>query len=203
MSAADAAGGGSAGGRDARLQRIIGAVCAAAVADSGAAGVLVLEAATPEGALLCRWLDAGPGTVRVWRGDARSGNVQGDAAARDALVAHPANKTALLLGGRLPAVDLLPLGDLWASEAAELAGAWSAPAAVTDLAAAAGGVAALDAALRRLVDERRAVDDALGSLGDDVAARLLQMYERGRWFRLRSRLTPKLSARTLGIDLFD
>jgi hypothetical protein len=122
---------------------------------------------------------------------------------RGALVAHPANKTALLLGGRLPWADLFPLGDLWASQVESIARRWSGPADVEAVARDAGGIDALDAALIRLVDAREDLEHALSDLPPAVAQQLIMLYERGRFFRLRPRLVPKLAARTIGVDLFD
>jgi hypothetical protein len=183
-----------------RVARVIGAVCEAAVAEAGVAGIVVLDDWTPEGELAYEWLVAALGEARVWRAAAVPANVE---QGQDALIAHPASRTALLLGGRLPAADLLPLGDVWASQVEMLAGSWSGPAELEALARDAGGIGAVDAALHRLVDERRAAAEAVEGLGADTAARLLEHYERGRYFRLRPRVTPKLSARTLGVDLFD
>jgi hypothetical protein len=186
-----------------RVARVVTGVVSAAVVESSATGVTVLDDWTPEGELLYEWLVRELGEGRVWRAASLASNVHGAAShagvhagmqriADNALTAHPVNKTALLLGGRVPHADLLPLGDLWASQVERLTGRWSAPPEVEIAAAAAGGVEKLDAALRRMVDER-----------GDLADQLLEMYERGRFFRLRPRLVPKLTTRTLGIDLFD
>jgi hypothetical protein len=200
----------------ARVERVVRGVCAAAMTDASAAGIVVLEDWTPEGELLYEWLVRELGERRVWRAASLASNLQAggsvDAglaaawrAARDddALVAHPANRTALLLGGRLPWADLLPFGDVPASHVEALAGRWSASADVEALAAAAGGITVLDAALERLVDRREPSDAALAGLDGTVAQQVLRLYERGRPFRLRARLVPKLGARTIGIDLFD
>lgn len=119
-----------------------------------------------------------------------------------ALVASPVNKTALLLGGEPPPEPLLPLGDLYAGQVRALAGGWSGPAAVRELADRAGGIDMLDAALVRLVDERRSPADALAELPDGVADAVLRAFEAGRFGRRRLGLVPKLGARTPGIDLF-
>jgi hypothetical protein len=204
--------------RGERTARVIRDVIAAAVHDAGARGVVVLEDWTPEGELVYEWLVAELGEARVWRAASLASNVQhrgADAAdvqrlaawrmAREqaALIAHPANKTVLLLGGRVPWADVFPLGDLWASQVEALTRRWSAPEAVETLAAAGGGLAALDAALARMIDGREHASDALASLSAPAAQQLVTLYERGRFFRLRARLVPKLGARTLGIDLFD
>jgi hypothetical protein len=199
-----------------RVERVIRGVCAAAVHASDAGGVVVLDDWTPEGELVYEWLVRELGEARVWRAASLSSNVQGLTAAEaqeigawraarvdGALIAHPANRTALLLGGRLPVADLLPLGDVWASEVEVLTGRWSGAAAVETLAAAAGGVAALDATLRRLLEQGTDERTATAALPPDVAEELLRFYERGRWSRLRPRTVPKLGTRTIGIDLFD
>jgi hypothetical protein len=191
----------------ARVARVVTGVVSAAVIESAAAGVTVLDDWTPEGELLYEWLVRELGEGRVWRGASLASNVHGSVhtgrwrSADSALTAHPVNKTALLLGGRVPHADLLPLGDLWASQVERLTGRWSAPPEVEAAAAAVGGVEELDAALRRMMDERAQIAD-LG-LGEAAAEQLAELYERGRFFRLRPRLVPKLTARTLGIDLFD
>ena len=201
-----------------RLASIVRAVVAMAVREAGARSVVVLDDWTPEGELVYEWLIAELGEERIWRAASLASNVQhGGADAADAqrlaawrmareqaaLIAHPANKTVLLLGGRLPWADLYPLGDLWASQMESLARRWSGPAEVEAVADAAGGLAALDAALARMIDARVHTADALASLPAAAAQQLVTLYERGRYFRLRARLVPKLGARTLGIDLFD
>jgi hypothetical protein len=118
----------------------------------------------------------------------------------DTLLAAPHNKTALLLGGPLPAEPLLPLGDLYASEVAALCGGWSAPREVASLAEAVGGIEVLDAALQRRIDGR---DPAgLAPLGN-FAARVERELERGRASRLAPRVVPKIGIRTIGVDLFE
>jgi hypothetical protein len=184
-------------GGAARIEQVVRGVAAAALAESGAAGVVVLADWTPEGELLYEWLVQELGETRIWRGASVTDNVDVSAA----LTAHPVNRTALLLGGRVPQADLLLLGDVWASQVELITGRWTAPPAVEALAAASGGVAVLDAALRRLVEERCGLDEC--GLAESAAAELWRMYEAGRYYRLRPRVVPKLTARTLGIDLFD
>jgi hypothetical protein len=206
-----------------RLQRVVHGVCSAALAEAGASGLVLLEPDSPEGTLLAGWLAGGtgdaagtgaaddaavagadaPAGLKVWRERDAGGNVLEQRRAAGALVAHPANRTVLLLSARLPLADLLPLGDVWASQVALLAGAWSAPAELRRLADEAGGCAALDEALHRLVDRRYPPQDAVQGLPPAAAAEVLRRFDAGRYARLRPRLVPKLADRTLGIDLFD
>lgn len=119
----------------------------------------------------------------------------------DALAAHPANKTALLLGGDPPPEPLLPLGDLWATDVLALHGGWSASAGVEVLAEEAGGIEVLDGALRRLVDGRDAA--ALDALPPRIAARVREMLDAGSAGRRYPRVVPKLGGRTLFADLYE
>lgn len=204
--------------RAATIQSVVCDVLSEAVRSAGAAGVVVLDDWTEEGELTYEWLVGALGETRIWRGATVASNVQGTglgrvdaqmlgawhlATERSALIAHPASKTALLLGGALPRADVFPLGDLYASQVAELAGGAALSDEVASLAGRAGGIALLDAALGRLVDGRMPAAEALAPLDHDVGHELLRLYERGRYSRLRPRLVPKLGARTLGTDLFD
>jgi hypothetical protein len=186
-----------------RVGRVVAAVCSAAVAESGASGIVLLEPDSAEAVLIRGWFTQWDAGLRVWRADTDAGNVvqSGDPAL--GLTAHPANKTALLLAGRLPRADLFPVGDLWASQVAELADGWTLPPDLRRLAESAGGVGALDRALIRLVEERNEAAAAVSDIPAAVAAELLRRYEAGRYWRQRPRVTPKLTGRTLGIDLFD
>ncbi|MGE5863511.1 MAG: hypothetical protein ACM32J_00290 [Rhizobacter sp.] len=175
-----------------RLGRVIGGVLRQAVVDAAAPGVVILEDWSPEGELAYEWAVQALGEQRVWRA----------AAGGRGLTAHPASKTVLLLPPEVTA-PLLPLGDLYASQVEALAGSWSAPAAVQALAARAGGIAALDAALQRWLEERRAPAEAFTPLGPELAAELLERLERSRAARWRPGLVPKLGSRTLGVDLYE
>jgi hypothetical protein len=209
-------------GRGGRVAEIVGAVARQALADRGAARIALLDDGGPEAELAARLLAAALGVERVVRVTAEAGEVESvlhlaqhadagrvrDEARRlrarlvdDAVAAHPANKTALLLGGELPPEPLLPLGDLWASEVAELAGGWSAPPEVQRIAALAGGIEALDAALRRWADGRDAA--ALASLPAEAAEAVARALAPGRPSRLHPRIVPKIGTRTLGVDLFE
>jgi hypothetical protein len=204
--------------RTAAIRSVVCDVLIEAVRSAGADGIVVLDDWTDDGELTYEWLTGAMGESRIWRGAALASNVHGTelersdaqmlgawrlARERSVLLAHPASKTALLLGGALPRADVFPLGDLYASQVAELADGVSIPDEVAALARRAGGIERLDAALGRLVDARMPPAAALDVLERDVANELLQLYARGRYSRMRPRLVPKLSARTLGTDLFD
>lgn len=211
---------------DARLRRVgevVGAVARQALADRGVGRIALLDDGGPEARLAARLLEDALGADAVVRVDIADGALEpllqrvapesgaarvGDELRRllarlvpGALPAHPANKTALLLGGALPPEPLLPLGDLWASEVAALCGGWSAPNEVAALAEAAGGIEALDGALRGWIDRRD--PQALDALPDDVAARVRLVFAAGRAGRIAPRVVPKLGTRTLHVDLFE
>jgi len=186
----------------ARMERVIGDVVRHALEQTAASGIVVLDDDTAEGGLLCSWLKRMSAGPRIWRGGAVASNVHGTEAPADALLAHPVNRTSLLLGGRPPHADLLPFGDVPATVMQQLAGGWSGPADVEALASRIG-VELMDAALTRLVDDRETASDAISGLDAAAGAELLRLYERGRFFRRHPRLVPKLGARTLGIDLMD
>jgi hypothetical protein len=208
-------------GRERRVGEIVGAVARQALADRGATCIALLDDGGPEAGLAARLLTAALGEGRVIRVAGENGELESvlhpaprDPAglaeelrrlrARltpDALTANPANKTALLLGGELPPEPLLPLGDLWASEVAELAGSWSAPQEVRRMAELAGGIEALDAALRGWADGRDA--DALRALPAEAAGAVAKALAAGRAARLHPRIVPKVGTRSLGADLFE
>lgn len=209
-------------GRERRIGEIVGAVARQALADRGAARIALLDGGGPEAELAARLLAAAVGAERVVRVTAGDAEVEsllhlapagGAECAReevarvrtrlmaDAIPAHPANKTALLLGGELPPEPLLPLADLWATEVAELAGGWSGPVEVHRIAALAGGIEALDAALRAWAEGRDPA--ALGRLPAEAAQAVARALARGRASRLHPRIVPKISTRTLTIDLFE
>lgn len=182
----------STGDRTARLGRIVGGVIRQAVSDAAAAGVRLLEPDTPDGILAAGWLRDALGEGRVFSG----------AVEARVLRAHPASKTVLLLGEH-PDAELFPLGDLWASEVATLAGDWSAPEPVRSLVDSTGDVAILDGALRRWTEGREPLDRALAELEPAAADRVAQALQQQRWRRWRVGLVPKLTGRTLGLDLWE
>lgn len=214
----------------ARVAAVVGGVVRQAVEDAGASGVVLLDDGSAEARLAAEWCRAALGPERLFPVpppstgvvEALLAAVRGvvgvapEAAAaevhrlvgrlvaleRRALLAHPANKTALLLGAAVPPEPLLPLGDLYASEVERLTGSWSAPPEVAALADLAGGIARLDAALLEHVDRRSPVGSALAALPERARAAVRDALEAGRFARRRIGLVPKLTTRTLGVDYF-
>lgn len=208
--------------REARIAAIIGAVARQALHDRGAHRLALLDDGGPEAHFAARVLADALGAeavVRVTATDAEvesvlhlATGVSGEALRHEvrglkarlvpgALAAHPGNKTALLLSAKLPPEPLLPLGDLWASEVAELAGGWSAPGPVQRIAEDAGGIDMLDDALRACVDRRD--PRGLDALPEDVADVVRRATAAGRAARMHPTIVPKMGARTLGVDLFE
>jgi hypothetical protein len=208
--------------REARIAAIIGAVARQALHDRGAHRIALLDDGGPEADFAARVLADTLGAEAVVRVTATNAEVEsvlhlapevsGEALrhelrrlrarlVHDALAAHPGNKTALLLNANLPPEPLLPLGDLWASEAAELAGGWSAPGPVQRIADDAGGIGALDEALRAYVDRRD--PRGLDRLPVGAAEAVRRALAAGRAARMHPAVVPKIGARTLGVDLFE
>ncbi len=208
--------------RAARTGEAVGAVARQTLIDRGAERVALLDDGSPEASLAAQFLAAALGNDGVVRVSVQGAEVEPllhllppgvsrerlheearrlKARLDGALTAHPANKTELLLGTALPPEPLLPLGDLYASEVAGLCGGWSASAEVRALAEAAGGVEALDCALRRWLDGR---DPAgLDALPAEAAEQVKRRFRAGRAARLAPRIVPKLGTRTLGVDLLE
>lgn len=205
--------------RPERVREVIVAVVRQALLDRGASRVAILDDGAPEAKLLGDWLGGSLGDAAVVMVDRPPPEVEpllrsSGAGARmrrealrmaarlmdDVVVASPENRTALLLGGALPPEPLLPLGDLFASQVMELCGGWSAPPEVAAIAERAGGIDALDAALGALLDGRDPA--ALDALPEAVRDEVREALARGRAARRSPYVVPKLSYRTLGIDLF-
>ena len=205
-----------------RIAEVVGAVARQALADRGLQRVALLDDGGGQAALAARLLARTLGEHAVVRVTAEGidpepylaeaphrarWQVEGEIRrlrarlVEGALPAHPANKTALLLGGELPPEPLLPLGDLWAAEVLALGGEVSVPPDVAALAEAAGGIEPLDDALRALVDGRDPA--ALERLAPDVRDRARRMLAAGRASRRDPRIVPKLGVRTLCIDLME
>jgi hypothetical protein len=209
--------------RLARAQVVIGAVTRQALADRRLSRVALLDDGSPEAGLAARMLEAelpADSLVRITgteqdvepvlhlTGASVDERTAADEMRRlrarllsDALIANAANKTALLLGGELPPDPLFPLGDLWASDVAEMAGGCSLPPTVSRLAEKAGGTDKLDAALKRWIDGR---DPAgLDGLPPEARDAVRRAFEAGRASRTWARTVPKLGFRTLGVDLHE
>lgn len=208
--------------RERRIAEIVAAVARQALADRGATRIALLDDGGPEAELAARLLSVSLGPDRVIRVTAGDGEMEsvlhlspgagveraGEEARRlrarmmfDAVAAHPGNKTALLLGGELPPEPLLPLADLWATEVAELAGEWSAFAEVRCIATLAGGIEALDAALRAWAEGRDG--GGIDTLPAEASEAVRRALAAGRASRLHPRIVPKIGTRTLGVDLFE
>jgi L-fucose isomerase-like protein len=204
-----------------RVAEVIGAVARQALADRGVSRIALLDDGGPEARLALSILRGELGDDAVISIDTTDVDTEPllreltvdtrriDEEVRrmrarlkdDALPAHPANKTALLLGGELPPEPLLPLGDLWATDVLALGGGWSASPEIERLAQDAGGIEALDGALRRLIDGRDA--SGLDALPAEVAARVRTMLQAGSAARRYPCIVPKLGGRTLFADLYE
>ncbi|HEU4884634.1 MAG TPA: hypothetical protein VFT45_20430 [Longimicrobium sp.] len=204
-----------------RIAEIIGAVVRQALADRGVSRIALLDDGGPEAVLAGLILRNALGpeaviSVDVFGGDPALLGHQSRVDRRrvneevrrmrarlldDVLPAHPANKTALLLGGAMPPEPLLPLGDLWASEVIAIHDGWSASDEVEDLVWEAGGIDVMDGALRRLIEGRDA--SALDALPAEVAARVRTMLAAGSAARRYPCIVPKLGGRTLFADLYE
>lgn len=205
-----------------RLGELVAAVARQALADWRVQRIALLDDGSPEVELAAGWLQSGlpAGSVTRVTGEGRLESLLHSAAADpdsdaqrmearrllarlvpDALVALPANKTALLLGGPLPPDPFLPLADLYASEVQVLTGGWSAPAPVRELAERVGGIDRLDDALRARIDQRGA--RGLERLPPAVRGEVEAALAKGSASRLSIRLVPKIGHRTLGADLFE
>src|SRR5690606_11356108 len=169
-------------GAAARVASVVGEVVRETVRAAGATGVVLLDDGSPEAGLCAAWCAAALGETagRPFTGsryeleEAHRFLARLEAASRNALVANPINKTALLLGGAVPPEPLLPLGDLYASQVQALAGGWSGPEEVRRLADEAGGVDALDQALVALLEERRLERDDRSETPSAVRTALLR-----------------------------
>lgn len=193
-----------------RVSLVVGRVVEEAVRSAGCVGLVIMDDGSPEAKLLSDWCRRSLGEARVWlahgpdSADQESLRLTARVLAREknALPAHSANKTALLLGRQIPPEPLLPLGDLYATQVAALTGGWSAPPEVLEMAEQANGIDALDNALRAMFEAGKPVQDALSGLPEPARGPFLEAVRRGRFWRERAGLIPKLSTRTIGIDLF-
>ena len=168
---------------EARIAFIVRGVVQQAMRDAGAKHVKLAGCEQRQKELVLQWCDVAQTE---------------DAGAL--IVLSAANKTELLLG-QPPRADVYPLGDLYASDIEDLAGSYEIGGAVKRLADAAGGVRALDRALRSLLEERREPNQAFAHI-PQVRDDVLEQLQNSRFRRLHIGVVPKIGARTLGIDLF-
>lgn len=182
--------------RGERIGRIVTIVLAEAVRVTGRTGIVVRCDGSPEARLLTTWCRAFLSVPLQTRESGEDGGAD-----TEFLAAHPANKTTLLLGPHFPAEPLLPLGDLYASQVKELAGGYNLPDQVQSLAERAGGIDALDRALQLRFESWLPAEQAAEELPKAARGPFLEAVRAGRFWRERAGLIPKLSARTIGVDL--
>lgn len=210
----------SEGGSEPRIRTIVVGVVETTLEERAARGVALTGPKSPERQLLLRWLgpratvpdeervervrdalsgvhpDAPPVAVEE---EARRAVARTLAAAEGLVCASVLHKTALVLGDGLPPEPLLPLGDVWASEVAAVAGGCTLPAVLEGVEPAT--LAAVDRALRACLEEGRDREHALAPLESALRERLADLLARRRWGRFRTPVVPKLGPRTVGIDL--
>ncbi len=207
----------STGGPD-PIADVVARVVAAEVARVGARGALLAGFGCEARALLADWLrplvavtvvDDG-GVTEVARALHRAGAepsvrdvtalrawAETEAAARGLVPVGMTDKTTLLLGSDPLPARVLALGDLWASELADLGCAVAPPPVLRGRTAE--EVRRVDAALSEYLEGGAAPDTAfgaLGPLGEDVRRALDAGISRRRGL-----LVPKLTGWTVGVDL--
>jgi hypothetical protein len=170
--------------RSERVGRIVRRVCAHALTESGARGIVVLEDWTPEGELAYEWLVGELDETRVWRAAGAAGNMPAECRA-------PGEPDGAAAGRPAPR----PTCCRWATSGrarSRLTGRWSAPAGRRGAGGRGRHRSALDEALGRLVDAGR----WRAGRGRDcrkTLRRSLALYDRGRT-PAAARVVPKLSA---------
>ena len=197
-----------------RISALVGAVLKEALRSTRREAVVILDDWSPEASLVAAWCASALGESNVFTAtldgldpgsapdEALRSHARVLARQRNALTVNAANKTSLLLTPEFPPEPLLPLGDLYASQIAELAGGWSAPARVRSLARSAGGIEVLDRALQQHVEGWKSAQEAAEPLPEEARGPFLEGIGAGRFWREHAGLIPKLSGRTIGIDLF-
>ena len=174
-----------------RVVSVIAGVLRNTVDQAGAAGIALLGSDSAEFDFVWACCTTSVGAPRVAR-EPKPGF----------LAARAINKTALLLSRTWPSEPLLPIGDLYATQVQELASSYELPEDARALVAGAGGVQTADRVLQRWLDDRVPAEIALLDLPEVARGPFLEAVRRGRFWRERPGLVPKLSARTIGIDLF-
>ncbi len=209
-----------------RISRVVVAVVAEAIREAGAHGVVVASSPRPETALLERWFAAAAITVRTpdaevvravaapleasLGGDAATSGAGSNEEARRAaarviadreglIPVSAANKTELIWADRLPPEPLLPLGDLYASQIHALAGACTTPTPLVGLEP--DRLRAVDEAIAHVVEDGVRPDVAFAELPSELRDAAFSAIHRSAWTRARPPVVPKLSRRTLGMDL--
>jgi hypothetical protein len=194
---------------EARVRDLVAQVVAEAVRSGQFGGVVLGAPPSPEAALLERWLQP---TLSVWGADQGRIDAVADALGGDRdsawlgwalaeaqrhglLVVHPGHKSLLLLDG--PLAPCFPLGDLWAYQVMEWAGAATTPRAL-------GGVDGatfrrVEEALRQALEEGVGIAAALSALPGGTAQQVRRALAAGRRVA-RPPLVPKLSPWTVGVD---
>lgn len=167
---------------ESRVAFVIRGVVRQAMTDAAVPALRLVEPASPASRLIERWC-----------------GVSFQAGA-PALAVSAASKTDLLLAVTDAPADLYPLGDMFATEVAGFAGTAPLRAELAALAEAAGGLARLDAAMRRLLDERRPADAAFADI-PHIREAVLARLQATRFRRAHLGVIPKLGGRTIGIDL--
>lgn len=209
-----------------RITRVVVAVVAEAIREADAHGVVLASSPRPETALLERWFTAAAITVKIPDAEvvravadtleASLGGDASEAVARSNEEAHravarvianreelipvsAANKTELIWAERLPPEPLLPLGDLYASQIHALAGACTAPPPLVDIEP--DRLRAVDKAIAQVVEDGVRPDVAFVELPSELRDAAFSAMHRSAWKGILPPVVPKLSRRTLGVDL--
>lgn len=201
--------------REERLRPLVAAVVRQALADRALAGIVLIDPPGPEGRLLLRWMEAegveavspddaeaervrerlpGRSAREAWRAVGRAW-----AEARGLLPASTMHKTGLLLGGEAPPERLLPLGDLYGSEVRALAGGATLPGVLSPWGE--GAMEEVDRALRDHLEAGVPWEEASRSLDPALRESVGTVLARRSRGWMRPPIIPKLSERTLGVDL--
>jgi hypothetical protein len=198
----------------ARIRKVVTEVVLQAARDRGASHIVLLRAESPEGTLMRRWLEGSdvdvlvPDAADVTGVQSALGGAVAEAeravarrmaaAAGGCILAHPANKTELLLARELPPEPLLPLGDVWAIEVLDLEGTASLPESL--LGSSASEIRDLHDALRSFVEEGVTVADAFRDVASGMRETVMALLRESSWRRPARPVVPKIGHRTLGLD---
>lgn len=208
------------------IARVVVAVVAEAIREAGAQGVVLTSSPRPETSLLERWFGAAAITVKVpdaevvravadsldviLAGDASAGVARSNEEARRAaarvianheglIPVSAVNKTELIWAERLPPEPLLPLGDLYASQIHTLTGACTVPPPLVGIEP--HRLRAVDEAISQVVDDGVRPDVAFAELPPELRDATFSAMHRSAWRGTLPPVVPKLSRRTLAVDL--